>query len=154
VTSKLVHLSLGPLALALAAAAASPARADAPAGRYTISGGTVVDTKTKLVWQQTPSTSTYTWSNAKTYCPSLASTLGGSGWRVPTLKELLTLVDRSRATGPVIDPTAFPATSSVLYWSATTMAWATGGAWIVNFATGEATTTGAVTNQNLVRCVR
>jgi hypothetical protein len=129
------------------------ARANAPAGRYTVANGTVTDTKTTLVWQQSVSATTlYNWTDAKSYCAGLGATLGGSGWRLPTVRELLTIVDRSQATGPVIDQTAFPSTPAVAVWTATV--WQSTGAWIVMFDTGRATTTGTYPNQNVVRCVR
>jgi len=147
---------LGVAALALVVSASAPrlVRADAPAGRYTITGGTVFDTKTKLTWQQTVSSGQVTWANAKTFCPTLGASLGGGTWRVPTLKELLTIVDRSRASGPFIDQTAFPSAPGGLSWTLTTVAGISNGAWVVNFDTGVATTTASTTNQNPVRCVR
>jgi hypothetical protein len=55
------------------------------------------------------------WNSAGGYCQQL--TLGGNGWRLPSAKELLTLVDPSRYD-PAIDLNAFPDTKSVAYWSA------------------------------------
>src|SRR5450631_801437 len=86
------------------------ARANAPAGRYGGSGSIVVDSKTNLTWQQSPAPSGMSWANAKTYCAGVGSTLGGTGWRLPTEKELLTLIDYSQATGPLIDQSAFAGT--------------------------------------------
>ena len=70
------------------------ADANAPAGRYTTSSGTVYDTKTKLTWQQAVAPGTYAWAGAKAYCAGL--NLGGTGWRLPTIKELQTIesIDR------------------------------------------------------------
>jgi hypothetical protein len=93
-------------------------RANAPAGRYTISNGSVFDTKTKLTWQQVvPAETLKTAADAQTYCAGLGATLGGTGWRLPTLKELYTLIDYSQATAPHIDPTAFPNTPTDWFWS-------------------------------------
>ncbi|MGC4118865.1 MAG: DUF1566 domain-containing protein [Myxococcales bacterium] len=77
------------------------------AGRYVIRATTVVDTVTHLTWQRDVSPNTLSASEAQSYCNSLV--LGGAnwGWRVPTLKELQTLVDVSRVS-PSIDTTAFP----------------------------------------------
>src|SRR5438128_5669991 len=79
-------------------------RANAPAGRYTIANGTVYDTKTKLTWQQAIVAPPSSWSDAASYCASLA--LDGTGWRLPSAKELQTIVDESQRS-PAIDPTAF-----------------------------------------------
>ena len=89
--NRTMTLRLGPKLFVLAALAlmlyAAGGRADAPAGRFAKSTGIVTDTKTGLTWQQPASSATYTSDAAYTYCAGL-----GTGWRVPTAKELLTLV--------------------------------------------------------------
>ena len=61
---------------------------------------------------------------------------GHSDWRVPTRKELVSLIDDSRHN-PAIDVDYFPQTKSTWYWSASPCAWAPGsGAWIVDFGNG------------------
>jgi hypothetical protein len=55
---------------------------------YTAAGGTVYDAKTKLTWQQTVSSSMYTWADAKTYCAGVGTSLGGTGWRLPREQEM------------------------------------------------------------------
>jgi hypothetical protein len=113
--AKLVPL----LSIVLVAFAGAHARADAPAQRYELraSGLVAYDVRTKLSWQRATAPSTYrTLADAKSYCSQLD--LNGSGFRVPTLRELATIVDTNR-TYPAIDPTAFPNTSNELYWSAT-----------------------------------
>jgi Protein of unknown function (DUF1566) len=128
------------------------ARASAPTGRYTVSGGTVLDTKTKLVWQQAVTPSAMTASSAATYCSGLGSTLGGTGWRVPTIKELLTLVDFTQDVH--IDPTAFPNTSTTYYfWSSTPAIYPSSSAYVVLFSNGE-TSVEFTIRTDLVRCVR
>ena len=44
---------------------------------------------------------------------------GFSDWRIPHIKELSTLVDRGKSTGPTIDTDYFPNTMSHYYWSST-----------------------------------
>src|SRR5262249_40288984 len=133
------------------------ADANAPAGRYTVSGGTVYDTKTKLTWQRTAPTTTYAWADAKTYCASAATSaaLGGTGWRRPTTKELPTLVDHTQpATGSKIDQDAFQGTQGVLFWSSTPDAsFPSLEAWAVNFGPGYSAVSG-LTATLTVRCVR
>jgi hypothetical protein len=51
---------------------------------------TVLNNKTKLNWQRAISTSRYDWDGARTYCAGL--NLGGTGWRVPTRNELVTII--------------------------------------------------------------
>lgn len=122
------------------------ARADAPVGRYTVANGAVYDTKTKLTWQQSVATTTYQWSGAKAYCSGI--------WRLPTARELASIVDDSRINSngnPAVDPTAFPSTPSSWFWSST--ASADGNAiWAVHFATGEVVSWGSGAFN--VRCVR
>jgi Protein of unknown function (DUF1566) len=136
-------------------------RAAAPAGRYTITSGTVYDTKTKLTWQQAVS-GTYAWGGGSIetpgtpayYCSVLS--LNGAGWRLPTVNELLSIVDYSTSS-PAIDPSAFPGTPSNLFWS-TTLQHGDNGQWAVDFSYGSVGwvyTTGSKGNSSLnVRCVR
>ena len=131
----------------------TPADANAPAGRYTTSGGTVYDTKTKLTWQQTISSNSYAWADAKTYCAGVGSSLGGTGWRLPTLKELQSLVDYSQTISPRIDSTAFPGAPSLWAWSASPLAGSSSGAWDVYFGNGQTGFCGVSGTFN-VRCVR
>ncbi|MBN2575724.1 MAG: DUF1566 domain-containing protein [Deltaproteobacteria bacterium] len=126
------------------------ARADAPAGRYTIANGTVYDTRTKLTWQQAVPSTTYTWANAKTYCAGLP--LPGTGWRLPTAKELQTIVDESRSA-PSIDTTAFPSTPSTWFWSSSPLAGSSLYAWYVDFFSGF-TSVYDLSIAYRVRCVR
>jgi hypothetical protein len=134
--------------------------ASASAGRYVVTSdgtanGTVYDTKTRLTWQQTVSSATYSWAEAKAYCGSAAvgGSLGGTGWRLPTIKELMTIVDLSQATGgAMIDPNAFPQTQSMAFWSSSPLA-GTGNAWSVYFGYGS-TNLGDVSIAYPVRCVR
>jgi hypothetical protein len=137
------------------------ARAAAPAGRYQIGTGTVYDTKTKLTWQQTVSSGTYTFdysgsssTSAQVYCASLS--LSGGGWRVPTMKELPTLVDYSVASpGPTIDASAFPNTPAVKFWSATPFVLGARSVWLVDFSSGARVGAMVTTSTTMnVRCVR
>ena len=142
----------------------SPGRTEAPAGRYTISGdGTVYDTATTLTWQQAANMTGMAWANAGPYCAGLTGPAGG-GWRLPTVKELPTLLDYSRPGSPFIDPVAFPGVpaqsssgAANAFWSATSLVGMsvglTEGAWLVYFDS-------AITQPNpldvggAVRCVR
>jgi hypothetical protein len=127
--------------------------ADAPAGQYTIADGTVTDSKTGLVWQQVVPSSTYTWADAGTYCTSNAAGLPGTGWRVPSLTEIQTIVDDSRHD-PAIDPTAFPGTPLDAFWTSSLLSPASAqSAWLLGSGNGG-TGTNAVTFAGRVRCVR
>lgn len=149
---RLLSIALGSALLAALAAAADAA---APAGRYTVTVLTVHDTRTRLTWQRAAPIATYTWSEAKAYCASaaVAVELGGAG-RVPTKKELVTLVDYSVPTpGPTIDSAAFPGTPGGSFWSMSSSPGARGGVWYVDFSTGHAISY-ATAPTAYVRCVR
>jgi hypothetical protein len=126
-----------------------------PPARYTIVGGTVHDNKTGLTWQETVSSQTFAWADAKAYCANLNQSVAG-GWRLPTAKELLTLVDVARSSTPTIDCDAFPDAAADDEWSATPFAGFSGSspsAWAVRFNAGNPISR-AVSSLSFVRCVR
>jgi hypothetical protein len=126
--------------------------ANAPAGHFTVNGdGTVTDNMTKLVWQRTVPSSTYTWADAGTYCAS-GTGLPGSGWRLPTYRELQTIVDDSQ-TNPSIDSTAFPSTPVGRYWTASPCLGVNDAAWAIYTYYGGPGID-AMSNMDYVRCVR
>lgn len=132
---------------------ASLARADAPAGHYTASGGIVTDTRTGLDWQQVMEM-TGTEADAVDYCASLD--LGGTGWRLPSMKELETIVDDSRYK-PAIDPIfSFfgTASSSWRTWSSSPLyGLEQAYGWFVDFTDGSAWYQYLV-EKGGIRCVR
>jgi hypothetical protein len=129
---------------------ATPGLADAPEGHFKVVGGTVEDAATKLTWQRSVTEGNYDHLEAAAYCAALK--LSGTGWRLPTIKELHTLVDETR-TMPAIDRSAFPDAPSAYFWTSSRVANFAIYAWTVNFADGTDLwfPTG---NQERVRCVR
>jgi hypothetical protein len=142
---------------------------------YTSNGdGTVTDNNTGLMWQKcsagqdettcSGAASTYNWYVARgsyhiTYnklhisiCGFLQ--LGGhNDWRLPTKKELITIVDYSKV--PTYDSTVFPNTSSSSgYWTYTSDVSNPVNAWSVLYAGGIVGNDQAKSEKNLVRCVR
>jgi hypothetical protein len=114
------------------------------------SGGTVRDARTGLTWQRSAPDERYTWAEARRYAARLA--LDGGGWRLPTVQELISLVDYSRHE-PAIDTEAFPNTPPGWFWSATPYAGGEGRAWGVYFSVGSANYGGDLYG-GAVRCVR
>jgi hypothetical protein len=135
---------------AFSALSSTPVFADAPGGRYVVEQGTVNDTRTRLTWERAPDLTPRVWSQAAPYCSALD--LNGKGWRVPSVKELLTLVDESR-WGPAIDPAAFPGTPSDYFWTSSPLATFPMFVWTVFFGKGTASFFD-IGNPRLVRCVR
>lgn len=136
-------------------------------GSYTVGDMTVLDTGTQLTWQrllpETYEGCTFKLSQAQSagaacnleeasrYCAHLS--LDGSGWRVPTLAELQSVVDKSQ-TPSAIDPSAFPNTRADNFWSVSEDE--TGATWMVSFAVSGGTLGGTDSLRfgALVRCVR
>ena len=115
--------------------------------------GTVTDNVTGLMWQQEDDNIERTWEEALTYCEGL-TLAGNSGWRLPNIKELRSIVDNTKDNGPSIDTTYFPNTNSSRYWSSTTNVQnQTSGAWLVSFSAGGFSSTFKSSDEH-VRCVR
>lgn len=98
-------------------------------------GGMVVDQSTGLTWSRgnVPG-GRMNWAKAKEACTALR--LGGfTDWRLPTIQELLTLIDYERHE-PAINTDFFQCESS-WYWTSTPAHSSPGGyAWIVHFSGG------------------
>jgi hypothetical protein len=142
---------LMPLALLVAGATL----ADAPPGRYEIDAnqGTVTDRLTGLVWQR--EVHTYAWQDAKRYCANQSP--AEAGWRLPSMKELQTIVDESQSN-PAIDNRAFPDTPPAWFWSSSAAAGSSNRAWSVDFHSGHTSESLLEFDSNqlrlYVRCVR
>jgi len=86
--------------------------------------------------------------NAATLC-------GANDWRMPTVRELESIVNLGRAN-PAIDPIFFPDTALDGYWShsASAISGIKDYAWFVNFDSGQALSGGMRSSGLLVRLVR
>jgi len=115
------------------------------------SDSTISDTSTGLMWQKATAPGTYTWEEALTYCENL-TLADKSDWRLPNRNELQSIVNYN-THNPVIDTTFFPGTVASGYWSSTTNASNTNGAWYVNFDIGLANSYDK-SDGNYVRAVR
>jgi hypothetical protein len=72
--------------------------------RYLVSTDTVTETATGLVWERSPFGGTY--EEAERHCASLVSG-GSTGFRLPHVKEAMTLASALSDSQPCIDPDAF-----------------------------------------------
>jgi hypothetical protein len=133
---------------------------------YTDNGdGTVTDNITGLVWQQQVDNQSINWYQASgTFdpvhnpgstdaCGSL--TLGGhSDWRLPSKKELISILDYSIwYPNPTINQVYFPNTIAGDFWSSTPCSDAQASAWGVFFGGGMVTRS-IMDGDRYVRCVR
>jgi hypothetical protein len=113
----------------------------------------VLDKETGLVWEKSPATYTYNWTSAIARCTDL-NVGGRKGWHLPTVEQLLSLVDSTQSNPSL--PSGHPflnVQTTLLYWSATTYAANTAYAWDVPFDNGIVFTY-AKTGYNYVWCVR
>lgn len=127
----------------------TPAKGD----RYLVTADTVLDRTSGLTWQRAVtalksrtaearssslSPSYYPFQEAEEYCRDLEFA-GFSNWRLPTLKELMSLLEPEAAFGePTIDTTAFPATPALPFWSSSPAVLVPGEPLIVSFSYGTA----------------
>lgn len=82
--------------------------------------GTVTDQNSALIWQQSPSSTGYSWQEAVDYCDDL-ELAGSDDWRVPSLKELFSISDFSQGW-PYLDTAYFELASGEVtkdeqFWS-------------------------------------
>jgi class 3 adenylate cyclase len=102
--------------------------------------GTITDRATGLMWQKNGSPRARSWDRGKNYLNQLNKDrfAGYSDWRLPTIEELASLVERRKINGVHIDP-IFDEKQKTC-WSSDTMltrkAFKTYQTWIVNFAQG------------------
>lgn len=114
------------------------------------------DNVTGLVWSlQTPTASWDTATGAG--YPDAGHNSAGrcgysTGWRLPTTRELLSIVHHGLSHGPMVDATYFP-TPGNLYWTSDSYAPNPAYAWVVIFGNGDTDTRGK-SGSNYVRLVR
>jgi hypothetical protein len=120
--------------------------------RYRISAGEVLDLDTGLHWQRTPSAKMVGFDAAQRLCAHLP-VAEKRRWRVPTLGELLTLIDEQAWSQPVIDRAAFPDTPGEPFWTSSRFVNELDRAWYVRFDHGTGLY-GRVIESFHVRCVR
>jgi hypothetical protein len=118
----------------------------------------VTDSKTGLIWQRCSAGQSFAGgtcsgtANSYTHEQALAYAKTQTGWRLPSVKELSSLVDGS-FIGPAINGTVFPATPSFYVWASSPYASDPTSAWAVLFAEGSVSAISRV-NTAHVRLVR
>lgn len=118
----------------------------------------VTDNNTGLMWVRDGTGAgcnngaTLAWKAAIAFCENLTFA-GHSDWRLPNVKELMSIVDYSLYNPSIQQTDAFQNTQAYYYWSSTTYASNTSYAWGVLFYNGLVNYTGK-TNTLYVRPVR
>ncbi len=117
--------------------------------RFTKIPDGVLDNRTGLTWSNTLCDGkNVNQAKAAEACAEL-----GDGWRLPTVDELFSLVDRSRHS-PAINTDFFPDTKKDWYWTSEPYAANPDVAWIVSFSGGDVCNYNRGSNSACVRAVR
>jgi len=116
-----------------------------PPWRYEPAPLGVRDALTGLEWERPSAPAKLDFASAQARCEGL-------GARVPSMKELQTLVDRGRVS-PSIDLGHFPETPSEPFWTSSLVAENPDLAWSVSFELGRSEQS-SVTSEFSVRCAR
>lgn len=158
--------TLALLAVACNAHAACPTWPSAQ--RFELHDDQVIDLRTGLVWQRcsagqtwdgstcTGTATIHTHADALGLARQANPSNNPSGWRLPNVKELASLLDMG-CDKPAIDASVFPATPQNLAWSSTPNAKRPNIAWAVDFAysyVSDQTGIGGSLNVRLVRSAR
>jgi len=88
------------------------------AAKLTKSGDYVIDDKNKLMWQDTKENTRImlTQQKALQYCENL-SLKGFKDWRLPTIKNYETIIDKTRVRAQLMINKAFRNTKKDAYWA-------------------------------------
>ncbi|HBA59396.1 MAG TPA: hypothetical protein DCZ92_00960 [Elusimicrobia bacterium] len=122
-----------------------------------------VDNRTGLTWVTNPVDAeidgTYLWDTALGVCEGLTYA-GYDDWRLPKIRELLSIVDFTAGAAPLINTDFFLNNASGMYWSSTSNAVGSGypvNAWYVDFSGGSTLARANMpkaSTSNYIRCVR
>lgn len=97
------------------------------------------DNTTNLIWSLQSGLGEWT-TYAQVTLPTATNSTSrcgfNTGWRLPTRRELLSIVHRGLVTPPMIDGNYFPGTMSDWYWTSDTYAPLPSYAWVVLFVIG------------------
>jgi hypothetical protein len=88
-------------------------------GSVQVGTDTAIDAMTELEWQRTNlDDSDRDWESALDHCETLEHG-GKTDWRLPSIKELATIVDEAAAEALVVDSATFGDSQALRYWSST-----------------------------------
>lgn len=118
--------------------------------RFSVREQVVDDRARGLIWQRGHSSLDLDWGSAKEYCGKL-QLFGYDRWRLPTISELRSIVDKSQRHGKMIAPDFI--TSANWHWSGTPVTGSDSFAWDVQFTHGDSGPSGVAAKLS-ARCVR
>lgn len=139
---------------------AAPFDANAPPAPspFAVDQDTITDRRLGLVWTKTgkPDAHWVSLLEAKDYCEHLTIPGVGAGFRLPTIRELLTLVDESRHETDEVSYAEFGMPNGTRYWSSTPWPGADGENFAYEASYGTVIGTAWDTGNSMpsVRCVR
>ncbi len=113
-------------------------------------GQTVFDRVTGLTWQRAAAPQALNWADGQKACVQNTLQLPGTGWRLPTLRELESLIWIGPSP-PNLDP-VFATTAEQWTWTATVPVGVAGAMWMQSWQLGPDAE--AVGDARQVRCVR
>ena len=136
-----------------------------PSPRFTDNNnGTVTDKLTELIWMKNANAFDVkkTWAEALSAAATLANGFGGltdgskaGDWRLPNVRELLSLIDYDRSNPALPEQNHFTGVQPWFYWSSTTYLSDTTMAWDVYIGgDGDTDRCPKVTADDYVWCVR
>jgi Protein of unknown function (DUF1566) len=106
--------------------------------------------KREIAKQSSVPTWAFQYAGGQSYCAALD--LAGKGYRLPTMNELLTIIDDSKQN-PALDDTTFPTDFGTTLVSSTPFVTDAGNVWYATLVYGMAGHAGE-SNNFVVRCVR
>ncbi|QOY54436.1 Ig-like domain-containing protein [Candidatus Sulfurimonas marisnigri] len=126
---------------------------EAGADEADIPSGIVNMNSTALVWQDNNYNTKTNWQSAVDYCTGL-SLATFTDWRLPTITELESIVDRGdEGTTPFLN-SVFQTGEMDIYWSSTSVERPTTDVKYLDFYSGDPGTANKTTGSGIARCVR
>lgn len=114
----------------------------------------VIDHSTSLMWQQTEDKTRFDWREAEAFVEKMneENLAGFSDWRLPTVEELLSLMESKKTNKIYMNPLFQKGLLST--WTIDVVKDAFAGAWFVDFTEGKAVDGNRAAGMGHVRLVR
>ena len=110
-----------------------------PTTQFQVGFDETLDSTTNLIWKRCSVGQTWTGSSCSGVTSSLtwsqALATGTNGWRLPNIRELLSIVEVS-CDSPAINTDIFPNTSNLFFWTGSPYD-NNNNAWVVSFSDGN-----------------